>query len=242
MEIITSLENSKVKEWTKLAQRKYRDEANLFVIEGDHLITEALKNGLIKEIISANIELEFNITTHYVTTAIMKKISSQESPSEVIAICHKMEPSTIGNKVIALDAIQDPGNLGAIIRSAVAFNFDTIILGENTVDLYNPKTIRATEGMLFNISIIKKDLITTIDDLKKLNCKVFGTSLENGDDIANIEVNDKMIIVIGNEGQGINKDILAKCDQNIYIPINKSCESLNASIAASIIMYEINKR
>ena len=148
---IESLQNKKVKEWCKLKEKKYRDETGLFLIEGDHLILEAEKLQVIKEIIYVNKEKKADF---YVTKEVMQKISNQKSISESIAICYKLKEEEIGSKVLVLDGIQDPGNLGTILRSAVAFSFDTVILSEDTVDLYNVKTIRATVGMLFKIRII----------------------------------------------------------------------------------------
>ena len=144
---IESLTNTHVKEWVKLKNKKYRDEVGLFLIEGDHLINEARKKNLIKEIISiTNEQADF-----YVTKEIMKKISSQVSIANNIAVCYKIKEQELKGNIVLLDNIQDPGNLGTIIRSAVAFGFKNIILSDDTVDLYNDKVIRASEGMIFHI-------------------------------------------------------------------------------------------
>ena len=162
MNVITSLMNEKVKNWTKLNQKKYRDLTDTFLIEDLHLITEALKYNLVEEIISLNDE-EYDVPCYKVTEEIMNKISSQSSGAKIIAVCKKINKDKIGNKILLLDNIQDPGNLGTIIRSAVAFNIETIVLSNDCVDLYNSKVIRSTEGMLFNINIIRKDLINFIE-------------------------------------------------------------------------------
>lgn len=140
-----------------------------------------------------------------------------------------------------LDDIADPGNLGTIIRSAVAFNFDTVILSKNTVDLYNPKTIRATEGMLFNINIVTSDLEDTILNLKKNGFKILGTKVTKGKDIKNYLKTDKIALIIGSEAKGMSKQLENLCDENIYIKMNEKCESLNAGVSASILMYELNQ-
>ena len=240
MEIIESLTNTKVKYWMKLKQKKYRDLEELFMIEGYHLVNEALKNNLIKEIIvkEGNTN-KYNADMYYVTKEIMTKLSDVESVSEVIGVCYKKKEVEVGNKIIMLDALQDPGNLGCIIRSAVAFNFDTIALGDGTVDLYNEKVIRSTEGMLFNINIIKKDLKTFILELKKKNYRIYGTK-QNGSTPKRVITPQNFGVIIGNEGTGISRDIIALCDENIFIPISDKCESLNAAVAASIIMYEMS--
>ena len=171
----------------------------------------------------------------------MKKISKQQSISRICAICYKIKEKKIKDKVLCLDNIQDPGNLGTIIRSAVAFNFDTIILNNESVDLYNDKVIRACEGMIFNINIIRCNLKEKLDQLKKDNYKIIGTSVKNNNLLKNIETGNKFAIVLGNEGKGISKEIDELCDDYIYIKMNDKCESLNVAVASSIIMYELSR-
>ena len=156
---IESLQNPKVKEWIKLKEKKYRDLNNLFLIEGDHLLNEAMIKGVVREIISVDKLFDFEgIPFYEVNDSIMKKLSNQVSGTNVICVCEKLREREIKGNVCLLDNIQDPGNLGTIIRSAVAFNIDTIIVSPDTVDLYNDKTIRSSEGMLFHINVIKQNL------------------------------------------------------------------------------------
>lgn len=237
---ITSLNNDKVKYWMKLQDKKFRDEEGLFIVEGDHLVNEAIKNGLAKEIITLN-DFTNSTTTYKVTKEIMKKISKQKSISSIAAVCFKLKEKEIGNKVICLDNIQDPGNLGAIIRSAVAFNIDTIILNDKSVDLYNDKVIRSSEGMIFNVNVIRTNLPETLKALKGNGYKVIGTSVKNNNLLKNVEATDKYAIILGNEGNGTSKEIDDLCDDFIYIKMNESCESLNVAVASSIIMYELNR-
>lgn len=240
---IESLNNEKVKKWSQLKEKKYRDKTNLFLIEGDHLVNEALKKGVVKEIIALNNIYEIpNLPFYEVTPSIMKKLSSQVSSSEVMAVCEKIPNLPVKGHVCLLDNIQDPGNLGTIIRSALAFNIDTIILSLDTVDLYNEKVIRASEGMIFHLNFIKSDLITAIKDLKKDNYQIYGTNVRNGTSLKSIDFCEKSGIIIGNEGQGMNDELTPLCDQLINIPLSKNCESLNASIAASIIFYELSQK
>lgn len=237
---IESLENKKVKEWTKLNQKKYRDETGLFIVEGTNLINEAYKNGYLKElIIQKGKVLPIDVDTYYVTQNILKKISLLDNPPTMIGICSKKEEKELGNKILILDDISDPGNLGTIIRSACAFNVDTIILSENTVDLYNSKVIRATQGMIFNINIIKKDLNNFIPLLKSSNYKIYGTDVDGGVNVKSLKEYGKICIIIGNEGSGVSDNIKKLCDKQIYINMNKKCESLNVGVAASIILYEL---
>ena len=240
---IESINNSKVKAWLKLQNKKYRDEENLFLIEGEHLLKEALKVNLVKEIISFNISFKDDgIPFYEVTPLIIKKISKQVSGTNVIAVVKKIQEKEILGNVCLLDNIQDPGNLGAIIRSATAFNIDTLVLSLDTVDLYNEKVIRASEGMIFHLNIIRRDLNNTICDLKKKGYTIYGTDVNKGHDLKNIVFNEKSCIIIGNEGKGMSDKLKSSCHELINIVISKDCESLNASVASSIIFYELDRR
>lgn len=237
---ITSLNNDKVKYWVKLQEKKFRDQEGLFLVEGDHLVNESIKKGLAKEIITLD-DFQNNILTYKVTEEIMKKISKQQSISRISAVCFKMKEKEIGNKVICLDNIQDPGNLGTIIRSAAAFNIDTIILNDKSVDLYNDKVIRSCEGMIFNVNVIRSNLKNKIIELKNNGYKVIGTSVKNNKLLKDVIFEGKFAIILGNEGNGVSKEIEDLCDDYIYIKMNENCESLNVAVASSIIMYEINR-
>ena len=229
---IESLSNAKVKDWNKLKEKKYRDEAGLFLIEGDHLIKEALKKQMVVSTIGLNETYDYTVNPE-----ILKKLSSQKSGTKEIAVVKKIEERKVeGDKILILDNIQDPGNLGTIIRSAVAFNISTIILSDDCVDLYNDKVIRSSEGMIFNINIVRKKLIEIIPKLKENGYTVYATTV-NGNGY--FENDHTIALVIGNEGNGIKENILNLCDKNITIKMNKECESLNAGVAASILMYEL---
>ena len=237
---ISSVNNKIIKDISKLKEKKYRDITNTYLIEGEHLVNEAIKNNLVITIFSLeDYKINYPYTTYIVSKEVMKKLSDNPSIPKVMAVVKKIINNNYGNKIIMLDNIQDPGNLGTIIRSAVAFNFDTIILSNDTVDLYNPKVIRATQGMIFNINIIKDDIFNSINKLKKEDYTILATKVDNGKNIDKYQLKDKFAVIIGNEGQGINKDIYPLCDDNIYINMNSKCESLNAGVAASIIMYEL---
>ncbi len=239
--LYTSTENSKIKEIKKLYTKKYRDESNLFIVEGEHLVEEAHKNNMLEEALILEDYDYLYSNKNYVSLNVMKYISELDSVPKIIGICKKMNEKELGNKILVLDEIQDPGNLGTIIRSGVAFNVDTIVLSKNSVDVYNPKVIRATQGMIFNINIIIRDLESFIPELKNNGYKIYGTRVDNGKNIKNIEKIEKTCIIMGNEGNGVSKSILDMCDEYIYIDMNASCESLNVAVATSIILYELDK-
>ena len=242
--IITSVNNEHIKDLIKLKEKKYRDETNMFLVETRHLVLEAFKKGLVKELILEKDELfPIDVDTIYVSREVMKKLSSTESSPKVMALVEKKnENNNIGEKILVLDNIQDPGNLGTIIRSAVAFNIDTIVLSNDTVDLYNPKVVRSNQGMMFHVNILRKDLVKFISNLKGDGYKIVGTKVTNGHDVRNSAIYSHFALVIGNEGRGISRTIDSLCDEYLYIRMNDNCESLNASVAASIIMYEINNK
>ena len=242
--LITSVHNEHIKELVKLKEKKYRDQTDLFLVETKHLVLEAYKAGLIKELILEQNEIfPLDVPITYVSKEVLKKLSSVESPSNVMAVVEKRKvEEKYGEKVLILDRIQDPGNLGTIIRSAVAFNIDTIICSPDKVDFYNPKVVRASQGMMFHIPIMIKNTTKTIKDLKNNDYKIVGTKVTNGKDVRTASIYSHFALIIGNEGQGISKDIENLCDEYLYIKMNENCESLNASVAASILLYEINNK
>lgn len=240
---ITSINNEYIKEISKLNEKKYRDKLNKYLIEGLHLVTEALKYDIIDTIIiREDFSYETNIKHIIVSNEVMKKLSDNPSIPKIMAVVNKKESTIKGNKILLLDRLQDPGNLGTIIRSAVAFNFDTIILSNDTVDLYNSKVLRSTQGMLFNINILRQDLTNVINELKNNNYTIYGTKVDNGNDVKEINKINKFALIIGNEGTGISDNILKQCDKYLYIKMNNNCESLNAGVAASILMYEMGNK
>lgn len=232
---ITSIQNEKVKFWTGLKLKKNRDKHKCFLIEGDHLIAEAKKKNLIIETISLN-----DPTADYqVTKEIMAKISEQKSISSDIAVVKYIPNKEIIGNILILDDIQDPGNMGTIIRSACAFGIDTIVLSPKTVDLYNPKVIRSTQGMLFHINIIVREIVPFIKELKKDNYKIIGTKVTDGNDVRSSKIYSHYALVIGNEGQGISMEVKDLCSEYLYIRMNEQVESLNVAVATSILLYEL---
>lgn len=240
--IITSVNNEKIKNLVRLKDKKYRDKMGLFFIEGLDIIGEAYNAGLLKElyVLDGYDNPYSDIECVNVTYEVMKKISDMESISEYYGVCEKKQEMELGKRLIILDGIQDPGNLGTIIRSAVAFNFDTVVLSRECVDMYNSKVLRSTKGMIFNKNVIVRDIVSFMDELDGYT--IYGTDVTCGEDIRDIEVPQNMAIVIGNEGRGISKIVHDKCDNFVYIDMNDKCESLNAGVASSIIMYEVNKK
>ena len=240
--LITSTDNKKIKELVKLKQKKYRDIENKFIIETENLIKEAyIENRLEEVYILENEELSFNVDVpiYYVSEPVMNKIKNVNT-SKYIGVCTKKESNEyIGKRYLMLDKVSDPGNLGTIIRSAVAFNIDTLILSDDSCDVYNDKTIRATEGALFRLNIIRENLDEALNNLEKLGINIYGTDVTNGDTIDTVD-KDNFCIIMGNEGQGISDKVKKRITKNVHLKTN-NVESLNVAVATSIILYELNK-
>lgn len=240
--MIESLDNKKIKELRKLKDKKYRDKEKRYLVEGIHLVLEAYKKGdLLEIILGENEDVDILVPKVYVSNQILKSLSSLETPYKVIGVCkYPNEDLELGDKLLILDGVQDPGNLGTIIRSSVAFNISTVVLGNNCVDLYNSKVIRACQGMNFHINIIRRNLKDFITNIKKEDYYILGTNVNDGSDLKSISNLSKYAIIMGNEGNGVSKEIQDMCDRNIYIKMNDKCESLNVAVATSIILYELD--
>lgn len=241
--LYTSVDNKKIKDIKKLSNKKHRDHEGLFLVEGEHLVEEAYKTGYLKELIlKEDSYFKLDIETNYVSENVLKYISELETPQPIVGICYKKkEEELLGNRILILENIQDPGNLGTIIRSAAAFNIDTIIISLNNVDLYNLKVIRASQGLIFHMNLIARDLLLEIPKLKDKGYKIIGTNVNNGKSLKSFDKTEKFAIIMGNEGNGLTNDINNMCSEFIYIDINKACESLNVAVATSIILYEMDK-
>ena len=248
--VIKSLENAKVKELVKLRRKKFRDLTGNYFVEGYHLVEEAYKAGVVLEVfLLEGVECPFDVTKNCISLDVMKKISTLDTPCDMIALCRKKQYQEIQNssrlihKVILLDEIQDPGNLGTIIRSSVAFGIDMIILSENTVDLYNPKVLRATQGMYCHIPIVSLNAKDALQYFKQKHYAIYGTNVVNGVDARSLteEEKKKFCLIMGNEGNGIRPEIEELCDKNLYIPMKEEAESLNVGVACSILIYELGR-
>lgn len=242
--LITSVDNNKIKKYALLKNSKERKNEGMFLVEGMHLCMEAYKNGILLDVLlkeGDSLEFNYNKEITYVKENVLKKLSNLSSPSNIIGICKIVKNNEIkGNHILILDDIQDPGNIGTIIRSSKAFNIDTIILSTNSVDIYNDKVLRSTQGMIFNMNILYTDLESIIPKLKDEGFKILGTDVNNGKDVRKINYS-KYALVMGNEGRGVSERIKNLCDENLYIKMNNDCESLNVGVATSILLYELDR-
>ena len=234
--MITSLTNEKIKEYTKLNQSKFREEKGLFIVEGPHLVEEARLAGVLVEVVTTDPKVEGTL----VNEAVMKKISNTVHPVKVLGICKIIDKSEVKSHILVLDRISDPTNLGTLLRSAVAFGFETVFLSEGCVDPYNDKVIRGSQGAIFKVNIIKGDLLQFLSKIKKTH-QILGTNVRVGEDVSNVKIKPKLAIILGNEAKGMREEANQFTDNNLYIKMLNT-ESLNVSVAGSILMYEIRKK
>ncbi|QKY71651.1 RNA methyltransferase [Lentibacillus sp. CBA3610] len=245
--MITSLQNHKVKQWMKLHNRKGRKQTGMFLIEGFHLIEEAYQsNWEITEVILVEgvegPEWCGDYPATYVSRKVLQHMTMTETPQGIAATIKIKHPiESAANTVLLIDSIQNPGNLGTIIRTADAAGFDMVMLGDGTVDLYNDKVIRATQGSLFHLPILHGNLLEKIPDLQAGGFTVWASALTDAISFKETNVSDKVALIVGNEGAGVNSDIVKLADQSVKIPIYGQAESLNVSVAAGILMYSISK-
>ena len=255
MQTITSKDNELIKHIRKLKDKKYRDESNEYVVEGVKLVEEAVKeNAKIKQIIVC----EDTTRTYEIPTHIMLEIAKYEcisvsdkifniitqvtNPQGIMAIIEKNAQNAkidyTRDIIVVLDDVQDPGNLGTILRTVDSIGLNQIIVSKGTADAFNSKVVRSTMGAIFRIKIIEvENLAQAIKEMRKHHFKLMVTSLQTKNSIYDIDFNKK-IIVIGNEANGVSKEIQDMADEKAKIPMLGRTESLNASVAAGVVMYE----
>lgn len=258
MQIITSKDNENIKSIKKLKERKYRDLNNEYIIEGIKILKEAIQEkAVIKKIVICEECLANNIIDEkllyeiakydclYVSKKIFEGLTDVSKPQGILAVVEKNNKKDINyteDIIVALDGLQDPGNLGTILRTLDSANLSQVIVSKDTVDAYNPKVVRSTMGAIFRVNIVEaENLKETLKEMKRHKYKVMCTDLTASKNIYEIDYNKK-ILVIGNEANGISKELLDMADEKIIIPMLGKTESLNASVATSIIVYEYVRR
>ena len=241
MERITSLQNARVKAWQRLHQKKERDRSGLFLAEGDHLVEEAARAGVLRTVIT-DLDAPYpGVETIGVTEGIMHKLSDSVSAVHRIGVCEKKEIYPVQRKrVLILDGVQDPGNLGTLIRTAKSFSFDAVYCSADTCDLYNDKTLRSAQGALFQIPVIRCDLADLIRELQKEGVAVLAAALDSSVPLSSVRDSDAMALILGNEGQGIRRQIIAASDSSVRIEMD-GFESLNVAVAGGILMYRFRR-
>ncbi|WP_059103849.1 TrmH family RNA methyltransferase [Shouchella shacheensis] len=248
MKRIDSAKNEQVKNWKKLHTKKGRQKLERFLIEGDHLVKEALASNVRVETLLFT-EKHKSVARNdvqgvLVSDSVMKELTVTENPQGVVAICEP-PPSppveTLAGGYVLLDRLQDPGNVGTIIRTALAAGMSGVVLGSGSVDLFNGKVVRATQGALFHLPVFQGNLKEWILRFQEQDIPLYGTALHDAEPYTIVSRQNSFALVLGNEGEGVDPVLLRQTNQNICIPQNYKTESLNVAVAAGILMYALKK-
>ena len=253
--VITSKDNETIKKIRKLKEKKYRDQNGKYIIEGVKLIREAIvekadidtivvcdncvKNGEIDQKVLYEIA-KYNCV--YVDEKVFNNMTDVQNPQGLLAVVEKKNTDKDikydEDVIVVLDDIQDPGNLGTILRTIDSVGLSQVIVSKKSGDVFNPKVVRSTMGAIFRVNIIESEnLVNTLKEIKKHKFKVVATSLQTEESIYDIKYK-KTVIVIGNEANGVSKEVLDMADQKVKIPMPGKTESLNAAVATGVILYE----
>lgn len=254
MQVITSKENEQIKQIRKLKDKKYRDETGLYMVEGIKTVNEAIaeeadiqlivicdesnEQGELKQKMLYEVA-KYNII--YVSQKVFEYISQVMHPQGILALIKKKEQSQINYKddvIVVLDNVQDPGNLGTIIRTVDSVGISQIVLSEGTADAYSPKVVRSTMSGIFRVNVIEvANLLETLKEMKQHGYKLIATSLDTSKSIYDISY-QKSVIIVGNEANGVSKEVLKLADEKVKIPMLGKTESLNVAVATGVVLYE----
>ena len=261
---ISSAANPRVKEWAKLLDRKYREREGKFLLEGVHLAKEALEAGWPLEAVAfdegSDVMEQFAPYMEDgdgagapawvpVSPEVIAKCSGTETPQPIFAVALKRPPKRDAlfadsrALVAVLDGVQDPGNVGTIVRSAAACGASAVVLGKGTADLYNPKTIRATMGALFHVPVLEADLSELLPEARRHGASIAGTSLQSSRSCYDYDFRGRGVwLVFGNEGSGMSARVSELVDDNLIIPMSGRAESLNVAMAATVLLFEAQRQ
>lgn len=247
MRRIDSSKNEQVKAWKKLHTKKGREKAGQFLVEGFHLVEEALRASIkVNTVLLTDdtiLPTEWSLSELDVivlSPQVMKELAETETPQGVIAVCELPESpdaEVTEGKYLLVDRVQDPGNLGTMIRTADSAGLTGVVVGDGCVDIFNGKLIRASQGSIFHLPVLKGDLLDWIKRFKQAKIPVFGTALKDASSYSAIEPQRDFALLMGNEGEGVSAELLELSDQNLYIPIYGEAESLNVAVATGILLY-----
>ncbi|MDP4143905.1 MAG: RNA methyltransferase [Bacillota bacterium] len=254
MDVITSKDNALIKEIKKLNEKKFRVQSNRFLVEGFRFVSEALDSNFeVPTVIisdkckdrwenfNISSKLKSNTKVIWASDSIVRSICSTENPQGIAAVVENkiVDVNHSEGFYVLADKLQDPGNMGTIIRTANAAGALGVIITKGTVDIYNEKTLRSTMGSIFKIPIIEDLDLSVLKSLKTSGFKLIVSSLETNDNFYDLDMRGKVIIAVGNEGKGISDEIYVLADGKVKIPMPGDVESLNVAVAASVMMFEI---
>ncbi|WP_283621834.1 TrmH family RNA methyltransferase [Limosilactobacillus avium] len=255
MEELTSVHNQHVKNWKKLQTKKYRRQSGEYLLDGWHLVNEALKAGnQINQLIGTEDQLaahpdlqEQAGATYVVTEEIMKHITDTVTPQGIAAVVDLPDAHRVPEKItgawLFLDRVQDPGNVGTMVRTADAAGFAGVVVSNRSADIFGPKVVRSMQGSQFHLQLLEGDLKKWIADFKKVGAPVYGTQLNPAaKNFRTVKPGSTFALIMGNEGQGMDQQLLAQTTANLYIPMRGEAESLNVAVSAGILMFQLNQQ
>ena len=249
METITSLKNPKVLAWKSLKEKKGRLEHHAFLVEGPKMVREALASGMkVKAILlredtgDDSLSPSENIPIYILPAHVFNAVCDTKTPQGIVAILDLDTKPASGPRLLALDGVQDPGNVGTIIRTADAAGFNGILLSRECADLFSPKVLRSTMGSVFHLGFsFPVSLPDALEELKKKGYSILSSQLDGDPFYARSNIASSFVLVIGNEGNGISDEVKAVATHRLCLPMRGSAESLNAAVAAGIMMYELTR-
>ncbi len=250
MEKIMSPKNDHIKLAKKLTVKKYQKDYDCYLLEGPHLVHEALKAGVEPDVIyiTDKYENDRELRPFYnklvlVSEDVAEHLSATPTPQGMFAVLplpHNELPKPLSGSFLLLDGIQDPGNVGTLVRTADAAGVGTVVLGKQTADAFSPKVLRAMQGSQFHINVVSGDLIKLTGQLQRAGIPVYGTELnDRAKSYGAIAKTDRFALIMGNEGNGLRPELLAKTDVNVYIPMRGRAESLNVGVAAGVVLFHL---
>lgn len=244
MEHLSSLKNQKVQQWRSLKERKGRRETGCFMVEGRKMVEEAIASRFPVEAILADaarigdFDLPGDIPLYTMPEHVLAAVCDTKTPQGIAAVVRMVNSAELGDKLVAMDGVQDPGNVGTILRTLDAFDFDGLLLLEGCADPWSVKTVRASMGAVFRRSVWCLQSAALPALLERSGLPLYGTALrEDTEDVRAVSL-DRCAIAIGSEGQGLSAEVLAMCQKTLKIPMSERCESLNAAIAAAVLLWE----
>lgn len=250
METITSPKNDHIKLAKKLTVKKYQKDYDRYLLEGPHQVHDALAAGAQPDrlYVTSKYAQDREFKEYYnrmteITADVEQHLSSTQSPQGVFGVFplpHNQLPKQLHGSFLLLDGIQDPGNVGTMVRTADAAGVQNVVLGKQTADAFSPKVLRAMQGSQFHVNIVSADLTKLVPQLQRSGVPVYGTELnDQAKPYASIAKTDKFALIMGNEGNGMRPELLARTDVNIYIPMRGNAESLNVGVAAGVVLFHL---
>lgn len=244
MEHITSLKNPKVAAWKALKDRKGRRESGCFLVEGRKMVEEALSSAFDVEAVLVQEGVSFpdglTMPVYELPAHVLAAVCDTKTPQGIAAVVRMKEQSALGKHIVVLDGVQDPGNVGTIIRTADAAGLDGVLLSNQCADVFSPKVLRATMGSIFRMNLrTTDDLPGELTKLREKGYSILSSQLDGTPFYEREKVAERFALIIGNEGNGVSEQVQQTATHQVRLPMRGGAESLNAAIAAAIMMYEL---